>query len=95
MLLLLADVPETHIVEDYRISEQLLQPWFDSIMGKIPQSHHNYLSTPAVYMEKTLTYLKKHYGNVSKYLLTCGVSEALQEQLKELLVVRKKPAGLS
>ncbi|MDD3930602.1 MAG: tyrosine-protein phosphatase [Eubacteriales bacterium] len=86
LLLLLADVPDSVIVADYQISETNLQPWFQTILHQIPSDHQRYLTTPAVYMEKTLDYLYKNYGSVSDYLLRCGVTEQTQNRLKQLLL---------
>ena len=86
LLLALAGVSHEHIVHDYKISEILLKPWFDTFIKQVPPSSHHFFRTPAHYMDNTLQYLADKYETVPAYLALCGVDRSVQEQLKQLLL---------
>ncbi len=86
LLLSLAGVSQEHIVHDYKISAELLKPWFDTFIHKMPEKSRHFFTTPAHYMEATLQYLTDKYESVPAYLNLCGVDQATQVQLRRLLL---------
>ncbi len=86
LLLSLAGVSQDHIVHDYKISEILLKPWFDTFIHQVPAEEHHFFRTPAQYMDDTLTYLLGKYDDVPAYLALCGADEKVQQSLRQLLL---------
>ena len=86
LLLLLAGVPEDAVVENYQVSDILLQPWFDTFIHEIPKKDLVFYNTNPRHMRQTLDHLALHYGSVDHFLDRCGVSDRQQERLKTRLL---------
>ena len=86
LLLSLADVDPGSIIEDYRISEGLLKPWFDTFIQTVPQAHRHFFVTPPRFMKETLDHLSEKYHSASEYLLLCGVLPPELDRLRHLLL---------
>lgn len=86
LLLLLAGVSDDDVVENYRVSDVLLQPWFDTFIHEIPEKDLVFYNTNPLHMRKTLDHLSAHYGSAAQFLDRCGVSAHQQERLKVKLL---------
>ncbi len=86
LLLRLAGVDEEQVIEDYRISEARLDPWFSTFIADIPEADRRFFITPPRYMRQTLQHLAGQYGTVQDYLLRCGLTCPDQELLRKKLL---------
>jgi protein-tyrosine phosphatase len=86
LLLLLAKVSDADIVENYRISYELLKPWFDTFIHEVPEQFLPFFNTDPENMELTLRYFHSHYLSAEAYLASCGVSKGNIERLKQRLL---------
>ncbi len=87
LLLLLADVKEAMIIEDYQVSARLLKPWFDTFLHEVPKEARIFFRTPPSYMRQTLLYLKQKYQSADRYLQACGVEPQARQTLRDRLLV--------
>lgn len=91
LLLGLSGVAEEDIVADYSVS-QLYLGWIYDLMlqhmpkDKNPSTSDPFFSTAAENMQVLLAHWREQYGGVRGYLSACGVSDALQEKLRNKLV---------
>ena len=86
LLLLLAGVSEDDVIENYRVSDILLQPWFDTFIHEIPEKDLVFYNTNPLHMRKTLDHLTAQYGSAAHFLDRCGVAAHLQERLRAKLL---------
>lgn len=86
LLLLLAGVDETNIVENYQVSASLLQPWFDTFIHEVPAADRVFFNTDPENMRIALDHLVRHYGSAEQYLGICGVSPQQLGRLKSRLL---------
>ncbi len=93
LLLSLAGVPRDTIIEDYALSETLLEPshsaWLEAqaqAQGRPIERPRWMFSRPET-MQATLDYLDQEYGGAEPYLHSAGVTPATIAQLRNHLLV--------
>ena len=86
LLLTLADVDNSRIIDDYQVSESLLKPWYDTFIEQIPEPDRRFFITPPQFMRATLAHIHNKYHDITAYLLQCGVPLTVQERLRQLLL---------
>ncbi len=87
LLLMLAGVSDTDIIENYQISYAYLKPWFDTFIDTVPGSIRHYFNTDPQNMAYTLAYFHRHYQSAEAYLSeACGVRSSDIQELKRRLV---------
>ena len=91
LLLSLAGVPRQTIVEDYALSEALLEPPHSAWLEKQAQAHGQPIERPRwMYsrpetMQGALDYLDLQYGGVEGYLESAGMTQAEMTQVRKHL----------
>lgn len=93
LLLLLAGVSEDDVIENYRVSDVLLQPWFDTFIHEVPEKDMVFYNTNPLHMRKTLDHLATQYGSAADLLVRCGVSSDQQDRLKRKLLIPDSEPG--
>lgn len=87
--------PFDKILNDYMLSSEAMALW----CGKQPALDpslctRGVLSVEKRYMQEAVEHVRKKYGDVPQYLATCGVDEALQQEVRRNLLVNPHlPAG--
>lgn len=89
LLLSLSDVDPATIADDYALSEQYLDPLFQSYRARAEQKGTKVDTERLAWMVRsrhetmlaTLTYLEEHYGGVHNYLSSIGITD---EQIKSI-----------
>ena len=99
LLLSLSNVNPATIADDYALSEQYLDPLFQSYRARAEQNGadierlawmvHSRRET----MLATLAYLEEHYGGVHNYLSSIGITDQHIESIHSQLVERPQPAN--
>ena len=99
LLLSLAGVPRETIVEDYALSETMLEPPHSAWLEKQAQAQGQPIERPRwMYsrpetMQGALDYLDRKYGSVEGYLKAAGVTQADMAQIRNHLVASADNAG--
>lgn len=92
LLLGLSDVDPTIIADDYALSEQYLDPLFQSYRARAEQSGNNtqrlawLVRSRHETMLATLAYLEEHYGSVRNYLSSIGITDQQIESIRTQLI---------
>jgi protein-tyrosine phosphatase len=75
LILLLAQVGDQEIIDNYSVSYQLLKPWFDTFIHKVRADFLPYFNTDPANMARTLAYFHSHFPSAEAYLAACGLPE--------------------
>ena len=97
LALALVGVDETHIVEDYVLSDLYLASLYAEIMEKLtPDSREAWrqreVSRPEA-IETALRHLRERHGGADAYLRAAGLSEATLERVERRLVAPLQSSG--
>jgi protein-tyrosine phosphatase len=83
LLLMLAGVSDSDIIDNYQISYTYLKPWFDTFISTIPADILHFFNTNPQNMASTLSYFHRCFHSAEEYLATfCGVDQAAISELK-------------
>lgn len=92
LALLLAgeNVPTAAIVDDYVRSELELVPEFEERMREIRALGlgEDYTRCPPGFVDTTIQYLQDRYGGVRGYLTGIGIDAAMQEHIRQKLLIQ-------
>ncbi len=91
LLLDLCGVNRNAILEDYAVSERLLEPNLDTLLGHLEQvigrpEREEYLMSEKRSMERTLAHIDSVYGSSVRYLHTVGLSNSNAKSIRQLLL---------
>jgi protein-tyrosine phosphatase len=86
LLLMLANVSEDDIIDNYAISSTYLQPVVDAFIREIPRIEMNFIYTYPENMVRTLTYFHEHYPSPDAYLASCGLTAGELESLRRKML---------
>jgi protein-tyrosine phosphatase len=75
LILLLANVGDPQIIDNYSISYRLLKPWFDTFIHKVPADFLPFYNTNPANMARTLAFFHSRYPSAAAYLAGCGLPE--------------------
>lgn len=85
LLLLLAGAKEEDILNDYCLSNELIEKNIGRIIAEHPSFPPNLGYAKRKYLEGFLTEFRKQYGTAEKYLLSIGLSESQIGKIKRKL----------
>lgn len=86
LLLMLAGVSDTDIIDNYQVSATYLKPWFDTFIDQIPADILHFFNTHPQNMALTLQYFHGHFASPEIYLAKCGVGPAEINELRRRMV---------